>query len=81
MAICYLVLGNSDKYKELMQYLKTQIARDGSIPAADRDGVSTGFIITGTDLFWEYDNVQSISATSWLALAQMGINPFESIMN
>jgi hypothetical protein len=58
-----------------MQYLKTQTDKDGSIPAADRDGVSTGFVIVGTDILWEYNNSQSIGATGWLAFAQMKKNP------
>jgi len=77
MAVCYALLGNTEKYEAVMAYLKTQTFRDGSLPAADRDGVSTGFVIVGSETLWEYHNVQSISATAWLALAQMGRNPFE----
>ena len=81
MAVCYHILNNIEKYDAVMAYLKTQTAKDGSLPAADRDGVSTGFVIAGTDTLWEYNNVQSISATGWLALAQLGINPFEHALN
>ena len=81
MAVCYHILKSTEKYDAVMAYLKTQIAKDGSLPAADRDGVSTGFVIAGTDTLWEYNNVQSISATGWLALAQLGINPFEHTLN
>jgi hypothetical protein len=77
MAVCYNLLGYQDKYTAVMEYLKTQIAKDGSIPAADRDGVSTGFVVIGTEIYWEYHNSQSIGATGWLAFAQMGRNPFE----
>ena len=76
MAVCYHKLKSTEKYDTVMMYLRTQTARDGSIPAADRDGVSTGFVIDGTDTLWEYNNVQSISATAWLALAQLGQDPF-----
>ena len=76
MAVCYWLLENTEKYGDVMSYLRTQIAEDGSLPAADRDGVSTGFAIAGSDTLWEYNNVQSISATGWLALAQLGQNPF-----
>lgn len=75
MAVCYRVLGSSDKYQKMMDYLKTQVDVDGSIPAADRDGVSTGFVIIGSDILWEYHNTQSIGATGWLAFAQMNRNP------
>ena len=77
MAVCYHILGNTDKYNTVMAYLKTQTGADGSVPAADRDGVSTGFVIAGTDMLWEYNNTQSISATCWLAFAELGINPFD----
>lgn len=79
MAVCYSVLGANEQYESVMEYLKTQTLKDSSIPAADRDGVSTGFIIVGMDSLWEYNNVQSISATGWLACAQMNWNPFECI--
>ncbi|NLZ36505.1 MAG: hypothetical protein GX897_03390 [Clostridiales bacterium] len=76
IAVCYHMLKSAEKYDAVMDYLKTQTAKDGSVPAADRDGVSTGFVIAGSDILWEYNNVQSISATGWLALAQLGRNPF-----
>ena len=81
MAVCYHVLNHNDRYESLMKYLKTQIAQDGSIPAADRDNVSTGFVIAGTDTLWEYNNEQSISATAWLALAQLEMNPFDVMLD
>ena len=62
MAVCYSMLKNTKKYDSTMAYLKTQTDKDGSIAAADRDGVSTGFAIAGSDMLWEYYNVQSISA-------------------
>ena len=49
MAVCYHVLNHAEKEEAVMAYLKTQMAADGSIPAADRDGVSTGFAISGTE--------------------------------
>ena len=77
MAVCYRVLGYTDRYDAVMAYLATQTDRDGSIPAADRDGVSTGFAVAGSDLLWEYNNEQNIGATGWLAFAQLGVNPFD----
>lgn len=79
MAICYGIVGSAGKREAVLAYLETQVAEDGSIPAADRDGVSTGFVIVGSDVLWEYNNTQSVSATGWLAFAQMGRNPFERV--
>lgn len=75
MAVCYNEAGKADKYENVMKYLVTQSRKDGSMPAADRDGVSTGFFVSGSDTPWEYHNIQSIGATGWYALAQLKINP------
>ena len=77
MAICFLMTGDTEKYASIMAYLKSQAVSDGSIPAADRDGLSTGFVIAGSDMLWVYNNEQSISTTAWYALAQLGLNPFD----
>ena len=77
MAVCYSLLGNRERYDALMSYLRTQTNDNGSIPAADRDGVSTGFVIAGSDSVWEYNNELSIGATTWLAFAQLGRSPFD----
>ena len=77
MAMCYYRMGDTERYGALLAYLQTQTAKDGSLPAADRDGLSTGFVISGSDMLWEYHNEQSISATAWTAFAQLGIDPFE----
>ena len=66
-----------EEYNALLGYLKTQEYKKGGVPAADRDGVSTGFLLSGTQELWEYNNTLSIGATAWYALAQMRINPLE----
>lgn len=76
MALCYKELGNTAKYNTVIKYLKSQYGSDGSVPAADRDGVSTGFALSGTDTLWEYNNDRSIAATCWCAMAVLGFNPF-----
>lgn len=77
MALCYSVTGNTDKYNRIMKYLATQVSAEGAIPAADRDGLSTGFMLNGSDSPWEFHNTKSIGATSWYALAQLKSNPFK----
>lgn len=76
MALCYALLGQDDKYAALLVYFRSQSDKEGGIPAADRDGVSTGFVVEGSDQLWEYNNTQSIGASAWLALAQLRQNPF-----
>lgn len=77
MALCYWKLSMNEEYNATMGFLKTQEYKNGGIPAADRDGVSTGFVLSGTNNLWEYDNTLSIGATGWYALAQVKVNPLE----
>jgi hypothetical protein len=76
-AIAYLYAGNEVKYYEILNALNARCLPDGSIAAADRDGVSTGFMVSGLDVPWEYDERVHVGATAWLAFAQMARNPFE----
>ncbi len=77
VALCCSKQGMRDEYSAILGYLKTQEDKDGGITAADRDGVSTGFLLSGTQELWEYNNTLSIGATGWYALAQMQVNPLE----
>ncbi len=76
MAVCYFTFAYTDKYMAVMQYLNTQVLEGGGMSAADRDGVSTGFMVSGTTVPWVYNNTLNIGATSWFAFAQMQVNPF-----
>jgi hypothetical protein len=75
VAVVYKMLGMEEKYQEILAYLESQALPDGSIRSADRDGVTTGFMASGTDQPWLYNKRVHIGATAWLAFAQMGINP------
>ena len=77
MALCYLKQNREEEYNAAMGYLRTQEYKNGGIPAADRDGVSTGFVLSGTEEVWEYNNTLSIGATGGYALAQVKVNPLE----
>jgi len=74
-ALAYKQLGNTQKYNKILEFLNANQLPDGSIPAADRDGVTTGFLVSGTDIPWKYDNRPHVGATAWLAFAQLGRNP------
>ncbi|MDR0849644.1 MAG: hypothetical protein LBN10_11540 [Propionibacteriaceae bacterium] len=74
-ALAYKAVGNEDKYRQILDYLNSKAESDGSITAADRDGVTTGFVVSGTDLPWTYGHRVHVGATAWLAFAQMGVNP------
>ncbi|MCL1846544.1 MAG: hypothetical protein FWF91_01085 [Coriobacteriia bacterium] len=77
MGILYHLTGNTQKAAEIQAYLEMNRLQDGSITAADRDGVTTGFLVTGTDIPWVYGKRQHLGATCWLAFLQLGArNPF-----
>jgi hypothetical protein len=76
VALLYLAQGNEAKYREILDNITKATLEDGSVPAADKDGLSTGFKVSGMDIDWEYDRRSHVGATAWLAFAQMGKNPF-----
>jgi hypothetical protein len=76
VALVYHQLGEVEKYESIMAYLSTQQLDDGSIVAADREGVTTGFMVSGTEIPWVYGKRAHVGATAWLAFAQQGLNPF-----
>jgi hypothetical protein len=81
-ALAALQLGKTDEYNRLLQYLNSASEPDGSICAATRDGLTTGFdSMIATDeglksIPWTYDHRVSLGSTMWLALAQLRINPY-----
>jgi len=64
-----------DNYERILAYLNGQANVDGSITAADRDGVPTGLKVEGTADDWLYGHRTHVGATAWLAFAQLGVNP------
>ena len=74
-ALAYQQSGDSATYLKLIAYLNASAAPDGSITAADRDGVTTGFTVSGTDIPWNYNKRTHVGATAWLAFAELGVNP------
>jgi hypothetical protein len=78
VALAYKAIGNDAKYKEILAFLESNKSENGSITAADRDYVTTGFNVSGTDdLPWNYARREHLGATAWLAFAELGVNPFD----
>ncbi|MCL2639424.1 MAG: hypothetical protein FWD53_01120 [Phycisphaerales bacterium] len=75
VALAYLYIGDTEKYEQILEYLNQQAELDGSITAADRDGVTSGLYVEGTNIPWLYDKRIHVGATAWLAFAQLGKNP------
>jgi hypothetical protein len=75
-ALAYKQAGNLEKYRQILQFLNKNAEETGAITAADRDGVSSGFMVSGTNIPWRYGKRTHTGATAWLAFAQLGVNPF-----
>jgi hypothetical protein len=59
-------------------WLESELAAEDCVLHVYKDGVSTGFFVSGTDIPWEYGKRRHAGATAWLAFAQLGANPFVS---
>ena len=70
------VLNHNEKYEQQLAQLNTAAKSNGSITAANIDGLKTGFYL-GDGSEWIYDNRVSIGATTWKALAELGVNPLD----
>ncbi|MDR0986186.1 MAG: hypothetical protein LBL98_00620 [Ruminococcus sp.] len=78
VALAYKAIGNEAKYKEILAFLKKNTGKNGSITAADRDYITTGFTVSGMgDMPWKYAKREHLGATAWLAFAKLGVNPFK----
>jgi len=62
-ALAYRQIGNFGKYLEILGYMNAIALSDGSIYAADRDGVTTGFDVSGDNGAWKYDRRVHAGAT------------------
>lgn len=69
MAVAYRHTGQEAKWRAAVAFLRSAQHPSGGLPAADRDGLTTGFGFT----YWRRLHV---GATAWLALAELGVNPF-----
>jgi hypothetical protein len=83
LAVAAALLGKTAEYERLMQYLNGAAEKDGSICAANIDGLTTGFESLIADkggktvaIPWVYDHRISLASTAWLAFAQLKVNPY-----
>jgi hypothetical protein len=78
VALAYKAIGEEAKYNEILSFLDKNTSENGSITAADRDYVTTGFTVSGMgDMPWKYGKREHLGATAWLAFAELGVNPLE----
>ncbi len=71
MRLAWALAGRPDRAAELDRILAAVVeAGGGALPAADRNGVTTGFA------GWSLYNRRHVGATAWYLLAAHGYNPF-----
>ena len=84
-AVVLNVLGKTEEFARVMSWLNSQANADGSLHAADRDNLYTGFdiLIASNEtenglksIPWVYNKRGALGATCWLAFAQSGANPY-----
>ena len=75
MAAAYKFTGQTDRATALISCLHEAQDPSGSVAAASKDGLATGFFLPDGQP-WLYYNRLHVGATGWLVLAENGINPF-----
>jgi hypothetical protein len=75
MAVVWTVLGEGARRAEAVACLDAHALPDGSLPAADHDGLTTGFMVSGIDQPWLYPHRAHLGATAWAAFALLEVNP------
>ncbi|MEW6079454.1 MAG: hypothetical protein AB1724_16730 [Thermodesulfobacteriota bacterium] len=76
-AVACAVSGDARQAARALEAVKAGRLPDGGVPAASRDGLTTGFYLSdGKPCL--YDHRAHVGATAWLYFAENGINPFSS---
>ncbi|MDZ4288516.1 MAG: hypothetical protein U0984_11190, partial [Prosthecobacter sp.] len=68
--------GKIEKWKELIQLLRSAQFTSGAIPATDVESIATGFKLPDSENDWLYFRYPHVGATAWFILAESGVNPF-----
>jgi hypothetical protein len=69
MAVVYEVVGEGNKAQNLLRTVEKAQLPSGAIPAASKDGLTTGF-----DWFYFYRG--HLGTTAWYLFAKLGVNPY-----
>lgn len=72
MAVLYKTLGREERWRSLVSVLRHARSPDGGLPAASRDGLTTGHN-------WTYPLANHVGASSWAVLAELGVNPYARV--
>ena len=79
VALAYYLEGNEAKWQEIVDGIHEGQKASGGVPATDGDCLNTGFTLNDGSP-WLYFPRTHVGATSWLALAEMKLNPFKGLL-
>ena len=69
MSVAYNIVGERNKAGGLVDLIEKAQLPSGAIPAASKDGLTTGFD-------WRYFHRGHLGATAWYLFAKLGVNPY-----
>ena len=75
MAVAYNMTGEIPSWNKVVACLKSDQYENGGIPAASKDGLTTGLIVS-EGVPWLYYHRLHVGATGWMIFAEKGCNPF-----
>jgi len=75
VAVAYLLAGNTAKWQSILAAVRTAQLSSGAMPATDGGCLNTGFTLDDGSP-WLYYPRAHVGATSWLYLAESGVNAF-----
>jgi hypothetical protein len=75
MAVTYKVVGAIESAAALMTAIENIQFQNGAIPAASKDGLTTGFYMPDGSP-WLYFHRAHIGASAWYLFAKLGVNPY-----
>ena len=77
MAAAYQVVGDIEKANACITAVEKAQYENGAIPAASRDGLTTGFYLSSSNNEpWLYYKRRHVGATAWYIFAREGVNPY-----
>jgi hypothetical protein len=79
MAEAYAASGQADKWNATLKVLDAAQRPSGAIPAASKDGLTTGFYLSNGKP-WLYFAREHLGASAWYALAKLKVNPFAGMV-
>ncbi|NIM17440.1 MAG: hypothetical protein GTO45_35965, partial [Candidatus Aminicenantes bacterium] len=75
MAVAYQAVGETGKAATLVTAVEDAQFENGAIPAASKDGLTTGFYLPDNSP-WLYYQRGHVGASSWYLFAKLGVNPY-----